>query len=389
MTRVYDAVVENGGVRVLILGAGTYPNAQIAQPRVPTLPDISSASKSATDLALRILGPWKELLEQPLASLDLLVNAPGAANGAAFTPPAGGQVQLDPPTLDNIKAARTRWLAGAGPKDILIFYCCGHGIWLPSVSKTFLASDFGADPEDPWPKAVALDDFRLNLGERKPRRQWLIFDCCANTPTVALKALAARPDPLLVGDAGGRQQAIELYGDLSQVTLASSTQGKEAFGKDQRASRFMEAFIEACDGSAYMTQDAQGKWWVDQQSLERAIATYAVRVAPPADQAYFTFPRVSQTDANDIPRLLRRDQTAQCTLLVRSEPPVRLTQAELTITCPPSDAVIAAQPAGPQALARFRQQVTPWATYDVQARFPEGAQKIQKLALPPLAEAVF
>lgn len=389
MTRVFEAPVAGGGVRVLILGAGTYPNAQVPQPRVPTLPDVSSAAKSALDLAQRILGAWKDLFERPLASVDLLVNAPGSPDGVSFTPPGQAALTLAAPTLANIKAARTRWLAGAEKDDILLFYCCGHGIWLPSISRTFLAADFGADPEDPWPNAVALDDFRFNLGERKPRRQWVIFDCCANTPTAALRALAARPDPLLVGDAGGRQQAEDQYGALSQVTLTSSTPGAQAFGKDQRASRFMEAFLEACDGAAFMTQDADGKWWVDQQSLERAIATYAVRVAPSADQAYFTFPRVSQTDANDIPRLLKRDQTAPCTLLVRSDPPVRLTQAELTITCPPSVAVVGRQVPGPAALARFRQQVAPWTTYAVEAVFPEGPRVIQRLALPPLAEAVF
>ena len=252
-----------------------------------------------------------------------------------------------------------------------------------------MAADFGANPTDPWPHAIALDDFSLALGEQAPRTQWLIFDCCANTPTAALKALAARPDPLLGGQAGGRQQAEDLYGALSQVTLGSATPGAQAFGKDNRASRFMEAFLEAGDTSAYVTQDATGLWWVDQQSLEQAIATYALRVAPATDLGYFTFPRVSRTEANGIPRLLKRAGDSPCTLLARSDPPVRLTQGNLTITCPPSTAVLAGQLAGPAAEAHFRQQVPSWATYACTAEFPEGPQVIQKLALPPLTEVVF
>jgi hypothetical protein len=384
MTRVLHAPTAGGGVRVLILGAGTYPDAQAPKPRVPALQDLSSATKSALDLAQRIVGPWKELFERPVTSVDMLINGPGAPGGVSFTAPDQPMVALDAPTLANIKTARKQWLDGATADDILLFYCCGHGIWLPSVSRTFLAADFGADPDDPWPSTIALDDFSLALGEQTPRTQWLIFDCCANTPTVALKALAARPDPLLVGQAGGRQQAEDLYGALSQVTLGSATPGAQAFGKDNRASRFMEVFLEACDTSAYMTQDAAGLWWVDQQSLERAIATYAARVAPVTDHGYFTFPRVSRTDANGIPRLLKRPQNSPCTLLARSDPPVRLTQGNLTITCPPSAAVLASQAAGPTAEAHFRQQVASWATYACTAVFPEGPQVIKKIALPPL-----
>jgi hypothetical protein len=319
----------------------------------------------------------------------MLVNAPGSASGISFTAPGQPAIALAEPTLSNIKSTRSKWLAGATADDVLIFYCCGHGIWLPSVSRTFLAADFGADPDDPWPSAIALDDFRLALAEQPPRKQWVIFDCCANTPTVALKALAARPDPLLAGQVGGRQQAEDLYGALSQVTLASATPGAQAFGKDNRASRFMEAFLEACDFSGYVIQDAGGLWWVDQQSLERAISTYSMRVAPVADRGYFTFPRVSLTDANDIPRLLKRGHNSLCTLVARSDPPVRLTQGNLTITCPPSMEVLATQTAGPTAEAYFRQQVTPWVTYACTAEFPEGPKVIQKFALPPLSEAIF
>ena len=387
MTRIFEQPAPNGGVRVLILGAGLYPNAQVPQLKVPILPDISSATKSAVDLALRFLGPWRNRFMGPIASLDMLVNAPGSPDSLDLAAWGGPHQIVDAPTISAIRAAKSQWLKSAGPHDLLIFYCCGHGVWVPSVAgRTFLASDFGADPDNPWPAAVALDDFQLALGEKPPRSQWLMFDCCANTPSEALKAIAARPDPLLTPTAGERQHVADALGDLEQVRFAASTVGAEAFGKQDRASRFMEAFLEACDGSAYLTEET-GAWWADRQTIERSIVTYARRVAAPEDEAYFTFPQVCETDAATIPRLMRREAPSDCTLLARSDPPYRLSEAELAITCPPSAAVLGHQPVGGDV--PFRQAVTPWERYEVTATFADGSQTQPKRALPPMTEVVF
>jgi hypothetical protein len=383
------ARLADGGTRVLILGAGTYPLAQAGAARVPILEDISSATKSAVDFADRVLGGWRERFERPLASVDLLLNGPGSPDGETYRPPGREAVTVDPPTLANIKAAvRNRWLKGAGPKDVLVFYCCGHGIWLPSTGRTFLASDFG-DEEDPWPQAVALSDFGFALGEKAPRSQWLILDCCANAPTEALKAIAPRPDKLLGADTGGRAATVASHGPLSQATLFSSSVEAKAFGKAKRASRFMEALIEACEGSAYVAQDSQGRWWADRQGLENAISTYGRRVAKTAERDYFTFPIVSETDAQDIPRLLFRDGEPTCTLVARSEPADRLLAAQLTVTSPPSPEVIGSQAPGLAAQARYRQPVPAYTMCKVEAAFPDGPKVIQRLALPPLLETIF
>lgn len=388
MTRIFEQDAPGGGVRVLILGAGTYPNAQAPQPRVPMLEDISSATQSALDLAYRFMGPWLDRFSHPIASLDLLANAPGSPDNLNLGPHGGPNVVVDAPTMTAVKAAKTRWLKGATPADKLVFYCCGHGLWIPSGGgRTFLASNFGDDTDNPWPAAVQLDDFLFALGEKAPRSQWMIFDCCSNMPSDALKALAARPDSLLTPVAGARQQAADDHGPLEQVSFFSSTMGAQAFGKDHRASRFMEAFLEACDGSAYLTEDDAGAWWADRQTIEKSIVTYAKRVAPPEDEAYFTFAQVSATDAATIPRLMHRDAPSTCTLLARSEPAYLLAASALSITCPPNPAIVGAQPAGGEA--RYRQAVAAWEKYQVTAILPDGLITKDKLALPPIAEVVF
>src|SRR5262245_14304035 len=392
MTRVYNKPRSRGGTRLLVLGASAYPHAQVAKRKAPKLEEISSAAKSAIDFAYRAIEQWETRFPKPLASVDLLVDTPAAPDGTEFTAPDGVVHKLDSPTMAKVKEARKMWMADIQSADVLIFYCCGHGIWLPAAGRTFLTASFGADEDNPWLDAIALDDFRLALGEYAPRQQWLIYDCCSNTPTQALKAMKANADPLLTSVEGQRRLSEETNGLLSQVVVASASPGALSFGKEGRASRFMEAFLEACEGAGCRRM-TNGKWWVDQQGIEEAIATYRLRVAPIEEEEYFTFPRVTQTDAAEVPRLLGLDGTAaskpKCTLLVRSVPPHRLKSAELTIFGANENEPIGKQQAGSAALARYRIAVAAWLDYKVNAAFDEGPITLDAFAIPPLTETLF
>jgi hypothetical protein len=386
MTRVFDRPQRNGGTRLLILGASAYPHAQDDKLRVPELSPISGAAASAIEFAFHAIERWRDRFVRPLASVDLLADAPDAPDGVLFRALGGADHQLAPPTMANIKEAQKAWLADAKGEDVLIFYCCGHGVWLPATGRTFLAASFGVDAARPWADAIALDDFALALGESPPRQQWLIFDCCTTIPAAALRGTDA-PDPLLATVEGGRKAAEDAYGQLAQVIAASSSIGPQAFGKDGRASRFMEAFLEACAGAGCRAT-AGGKWWIDQQGLEDAIATYGARVASIQDETYYKFPRVTHTDAAEVPRLLWQDEKPHCTLLVRSVAPDRLKAANLKIRC--GNQHIGGQTAGPQAAARFRMRVPAWLQYDLEAMFIDtGPVTRTVFAVPPLAEALF
>jgi hypothetical protein len=301
MTRVFERAEPNGGSRVLILGASAYLHASEGSVRVPKLAPISSAGKSALDFAGHIINDWKDRLVRPLMSVDLLAYLPDAPAGTTFRQPNAPDLVVEPPTFANVLQAQARWMQNATANDCLIFYCCGHGIYLPAAGSTYLTASFGCNEGNPWRDAIALDDFALALGDYPPRQQWLIFDCCNNTPTEALRAMGAAADPILQVTAGLRNQMTQNYGPLSQVTIASSTPGAQSFGKTGRASRFMEAFLEACSGPGCRS-NSDGKWWIDQQGLENAISTYCQRVASLDEEAYFTFPRLTRTDAADTTR---------------------------------------------------------------------------------------
>jgi hypothetical protein len=387
--RVFDRTIRGGRTSILILGAAHYPDAQVEKAKVPRLPDIASAAKSCIDFATRCITDWQDAFIRPIGTIDLLVNDSANPDGIVFTPPGEAPIQVEAPTLAAIKAARKKWMEDAGPDDLLLFYCCGHGVWLPSVSRTFLCADFGMDDEEPWSSAIALDDFQLALGDYAPRAQWLLFDCCANTPTVALEAIRARANPLLQPQAGFRGTMEQLHGPLAQVSVASASPGALAFGKPGRTSRFMEALLDAFDHAGFAAQDDDGHWWLDQAGLEKAMGSYAVRVAPVEEEGYFTFARLTQTDAPETPRLLGRAFPSDCTFLVFSEPAQRLKLCNLAIWTGTPAQLVVSQTAGPNALTRFKHDVPPFLNYNIEADFPEGRQVHPRIALPPVAKARF
>ncbi|MBZ9735761.1 caspase family protein [Mesorhizobium sp. CA18] len=386
--RIFTNPQAGGSVRVLVLGAGHYPLAQLSKPKVPKLADIASAARSAVEFAAHILTDWRPMLGKPLASVDLLVNTAQDPDGVTFGVEGVGPVKVEAPTLDNIIAARTSWLDGAMASDTLIFYCCGHGIWLPSVAKTFLASDFGSDEDAPWPKAISLDAFAQGLGDKAPREQWLIFDCCANIPPEALRDANPTPNPLVSTTSGLRTAMIDVHGPLIQATIASASLGLEAYGRQDGRSRLMDVFVEACQDAGFRDQANDGRWWITLQSLENAMSTYRYRVAPPQDRDYYTFSRLTSSDAPDIPRLMVRDKPAACTLLVTSDPALRLKQCNLDIY--QHETRVAGQAAGATAQERFRHIVEPFEKYRVDAQWPQQAvESRERMALPPLTEVNF
>ena len=388
MTRIYEQAQTNGGVRLLVLGAGHYPNAQVAKPKVPKLADIGSAAQSAVDFATYALADWAALFGRPIASVDMLINDAMHPGGIVFDFPGMTATKVDAPTLANILSARTGWLDAAQKDDVLIFYCCGHGIWLPSVTRTFLASDFGADPESVWPNAVSIDLFIEGMGDKAPRQQWLIFDCCSNTAPQALRNARPAANSLVEATEGLRQAMVNVNGPLAQVAIASSSLGSKAFGRTGGRSRFMDVFAEACADSGFRDQADDGRWNLSVQGLEAAMSTYRFRVASFQDRAYYTFSRLTTSDAEDPPVLMVREYPAECTLLVTSDPMVKLTQCTLEILRDVHSVFL--QAPGPDAVTPVRRTVSSFDSYTVNAAWgpPFGfpAQSVFRRALPPLTE---
>src|SRR4051812_18738191 len=138
MTRVYSNPEPmdpaQGHTRVLIVGAGVYPNAHVPKPMRPALKELSGVGPSVRTFLTKLLTQWKDHLGAPLHSVDLLLSDPAQATGSTWGAlGTAGEIAdaapIAPPTLGNLRVAVNDWLDGSSTQDHLMFVCCGHGFW--------------------------------------------------------------------------------------------------------------------------------------------------------------------------------------------------------------------------------------------------------------------
>lgn len=388
MTRIYQAPGRATGLRVLIAGAGAYPNAKAVRPGVPVLDDLTSVAPSVIAFAERLLTNWRPDLAMDLLSVDLLLSDPGQPCGATwpgFNLPgecAEGQA-LDPPTLDNLDGALQAALAGAEPDEGLLLLFCGHGF--TRASRYFMASDFGCGGT-PWSRAINLTALELALQQEKPRTQWLFWDCCADIPAEILDVLGDIGTPLIQPRASAISKAVEQYGLLSRFSLPSSVQGQRAFGFPGKKTRFTEMLIEALDGIG-ATKRPGGIWWVLDQGIVDAMRTYVRRHPEIEDADAYAFVSPSTSEAPDRMRFRRLAAAPTSMLIASSIPRTAIKSAAVHIIRTGTDGppVFSQVPPGTQALLCV--QLSPLVDYDVIATFAGVTRTITCFADLPLADA--
>jgi hypothetical protein len=307
MTRVYENPIAPASgearTRVLLVGAGRYPNAKNETARCPKLDDLDSVGPSVWAFVSKLMHDWKDDLEARLGTVDLLLSETAQPAGSHW-PGLGvkGEVvagtKIDEPTLQNVNSALTACLQGAGVQDHFLFLCCGHGFWKSHAF--FILSDFGTNANNPWTSVIDLDGFRLGLSQEKPRHQWLFFDCCKDIPGTILNNLSNIGDPLIQANAEEIAKANK-FGALSQFGLASSTPGQQAFGIPDRPSRFCEALIDALSGAGAISK-RDGKWWVDDRGITDAVRSYAQRNPYLSNPEFYKF---AMPISNDMPWRIR------------------------------------------------------------------------------------
>ena len=290
-------------MRVLVLGAGRYPHAKKETTRRPKLEDLDSVGPSVWAFVRKLLGEWREDLEVPLGTVDLLLSETAQPGGSQLPAlgvegEAAAGSRIDEPTLANVNAALVASLEGAGVQDHFFFLCCGHGFW--KTHSFFLLSDFGAIARNPWTTVIDLDGFRLGLSQEKPRWQWLFFDCCKDIPEAVLTTLSNIGDPLIQTNAEEIVKANRL-GALSQFGLASAALGQQAFGIPGKPSRFCEMLLEALNGAGAISK-REAKWQVDDRGITDAVRSYAQRNPDLPDPDFY---KGTLPISNDMPGRMR------------------------------------------------------------------------------------
>jgi hypothetical protein len=374
-------------MRVVVVGASTYPYAQIANDNLPALKDLTSVEPSVSVFLRRLLTVWRADLPMDLLSVDLLLNLPRAQGDAAwrgYNVPGELPQVLDPPTLANLDLALKAALDGAAADEGLLLLFCGHGFF--GGNRYFVLSDF-RQHLNPWRGVVDLTQLEQGLSQTPPRTQFLFWDCCADIPEAILDALGSIGDPIIAPQASKISAAATIYGRLSRFGIASSPVGSQAFGIPNAPSRFTEMLIEAIEGAG-ATIPQRGIWWVDDRGMMDAIQTYAQRHPELEDPEFYIFGTPFSSDSLERIRFRKLQEAPKSLLITSSAPRTALKEAQVKVIANGAqEALFTQTPPGEKAVIYL--PVPALQHYEVSVVFNRGAGPAQSqscFASLPIAE---
>jgi Caspase domain len=254
------------GTHALVIGVGRYPyliGGDAPSPNADGMKQLTSPPISARAFADWLIGEYCDD-DRPLASVALLLSEP---NPQPFINRRTGlQYHVQDGTIANIATAVKQWkLRGNTSTDNrLIFYFCGHGI-SQGDDMALLASDFGADDDNPL--NAALDFRKLTLGLKK---------CAACQQLFFIDACRANSD-VLIGNTDGYAGVVPLKPDRRPDALPrrlfvpyySTLAGDQSHARPGKVSLFTEALLKALGGAG--SDNPEGDWRVTTSRLQEAI----------------------------------------------------------------------------------------------------------------------
>ncbi|WP_425049769.1 caspase family protein [Psychromarinibacter sp. S121] len=266
-----DDTPDQPGVHAVVIGCGHYRHfpdgaGDLFDTGGEDLEQLSSPPHSARRIANWVLDTYHGDPEHPLRSLSLVIaEQPGPARFHHMLIP---DRPVPDATMDGIRAALHGWRqrGDAHADNLMLFYFCGHGIEA-GLQHTLLASDFGADPFNPFRHAIDFTQLHQGMAKCTARRQVYFLDACR----VASENLFHgddKGDPVFRNDGVLAQQSAPVF--------RSALAGKRAWGLTNRPSPFAEALPRAFRGGAW--RKVGGRWVVCSSLLKLAIQHQIMRV---------------------------------------------------------------------------------------------------------------
>ena len=266
MTTFRLDATEGPGTHVFIVGVGTYPHLKDGKGN-PTPQPMGMGQLTSPPLSALKMLEWVDTnLNNPLAplkSIEVLVSQPTPAN---HTDKTGLTAQIDDATFANFEQSAKAWFdrAASDPKNVAIFYFCGHGLG-DGLNTQLLLSDYGSTNR-PLRHAVNFSAFRLAMGACKATKQLFLLDACRVVdPTMLL-------DPYNMGDSGlPPGNVTKMPTGIANPVIYSAKIGEQAFGPQGGTSYFTEALLHGLSRcGVYLSKGS--KWAVSPNQLQLAIA---------------------------------------------------------------------------------------------------------------------
>ncbi|MEQ1569357.1 MAG: caspase family protein [Myxococcota bacterium] len=247
------------GTHVLVVGVGSYPcleggDPARSMPNHQNLGQLDAPPRSARTIARWFVDHFHNPA-RPLATVALLTSEAGGAPASAAT-------------ADNVERAVKQWKnrCAASPENLPIFYFCGHGLGDGGLL-SLLMEDFGNDPDNALQGAVDFNRLHQGMKSCGALQQLFFIDACRTDASMLRYADGYAGRVIL--------QPTGVAGFFQNPVYYSTLRGMPAYGRAGRLSHFADALLAAFSGTG--SDDAEGDWRVDTNTLHRALGAHMQR----------------------------------------------------------------------------------------------------------------
>lgn len=253
------------GTHIFIIGVGDYPHlkdgsgAAVASHR--GMGQLTSPPASVLEM-LRWVDRTLDNPEAPLKSIEVLISQVGRAQ---FTDSDGLSQKIDSATWDNYEASVLAWKqrANSDPKNVAIFYFCGHGLG-DGINTHLLLADAGRSAKL-LRHSAHVGELRLAMWDCAAQKQMYLIDACRTVD------LASVLNPYESSQSGLPEANPILVFKGENPVLFSARMGEQAFGAPGQVSIFTQALLDGLSRCAVF--QPHGKHWaVSPHQLQKAIA---------------------------------------------------------------------------------------------------------------------
>lgn len=268
---VFSTKVNGPATHAIVIGVGHYPHLpgggghQVEN--ADGMGQLASPPESARALARWLIEHY-ESPTRPLGSLRLLTSEKKPAP-FMFKPHKKQKksVKLATATMTAVEQAILEWeaLGHADPRNLLLFYFCGHGL-AAGTELALLMADFGKQPNQTLKGALDFRKFHAIMGDCAARNQCYFVDACRVGSAFLIKNAGYAGNPVVQP----KPPAPNPNGELRISPIFYSTLAEaRAYARPGKVSLFTEALLDSFAGAG--SGDESGPWQVEVTMVQRAL----------------------------------------------------------------------------------------------------------------------
>jgi hypothetical protein len=278
---------QSPGTHLLVVGVGRYPcllggDPACLSPNHQNLAQLDTPPRSARAISCWFVKHFHNPA-RPLATVAMLISEAGGDPASAAT-------------ADNVERAVKQWKnrCAESSENLPIFYFCGHGLGDGGLL-SLLMEDFGSDRDNPLRGAVDFNRLHQGMKSCGALQQLFFVDACRTDASMLHYANGYSGRVIL--------QPTSVAGFFENPIYYSTLRGMPAYGRPGELSHFADALIAAFSGTG--SDDAEGEWRVDTNTLHRALDAHMKRKVN-AGLASAQIPPVENLTTFEVHRLKER-----------------------------------------------------------------------------------